>query len=259
MGKRKLYRATEIAVTFQSQGAQIVGMLHQVDSKKIVIMCHGFTGTKSESKRLFVEMARDFASRGFNALRFDFYGSGDSDGDFKDFLVSRNIINVKDAVAWARERDYNQIALLGLSLGAATAILTAHEVDVDALILWSTVPDMNALYDYLKVDLIDSGNESEPFEYDGWQLSRDFFADANQYDVKNALTQITAPKCIMQGTEDAPLFIDGFADFQKIVLPPTDFMEFPGAGHTFQKPVHRRQIIKQTTLWLLRHMTDRSE
>lgn len=254
MAKRKIYKAEEIPVTFQSEGAQLVGMLHKVESEKIVIMCHGFTGTKSESKRLFVEAARDLASRGFNALRFDFYGSGDSEGEFKDFLVSHNIANLKDAIIWTQEKGYEQIAVLGLSLGAATAILTVADQPVDALITWSAVPEMNLLYDHIVNDLIDKGNENEPFEYDGWQLNREFLNDANQYDIKTALSQITTPKCIMQGTADSPIFVDGFLDFQKIVSPPANFMEFPNAGHTFQKPVHRRQVIKQTTLWLLRHM-----
>jgi pimeloyl-ACP methyl ester carboxylesterase len=254
MAKLKIYQAEEVPITFKSQGAQLVGMHHKVDSDKIIILCHGFTGNKSESKRLFVEVARDCASRGFNAMRFDFYGSGDSEGDFKDFLVSRNIANLSDAIGWAQNLGYEKIAVLGLSLGAATAILTINHVPVDALITWSAVPAMNPLYDYLVDDLFDKNNENEPFEYDGWQLSRDFFEDANQYDIQAELAKITVPKCIMQGTADAQLFVDGFADFQKIVTPPADFMEFPDAGHTFQTPAFRRQVIKQTTLWLLRHL-----
>lgn len=254
MAKQRFFHASEIPVSFQSQGAQIVGMHHKVDSTKMIILCHGFTGTKCESKRLFVEAARDFASRGFNALRFDFYGSGDSEGEFEDFLVSRNIANLKDAIRWTSEQGYEQIAVLGLSLGAATAIVTIGEEPVDALVTWSAVPDMNPLYDNLVHDLYDSGQEDRPFEYDGWLLSRDFFDDAKRYDVKAALARLDLPKCFMQGTADTSFFTDGLRDFQKIVRPPADFMEFPGAGHTFQTPVHRRQVIKQTTLWLLRHM-----
>ncbi len=253
MATFKIYKAEEIPITFKSQGAQLVGMHHKVDSDKIVIMCHGFTGNKSESKRLFVEAARDFASRGFNALRFDFYGSGDSEGDFKDFLVSHNIANLSDAIGWAQNQGYEKMAALGLSLGAATAILTVRHLPVDALITWSAVPDMNPLYKNLVDDLIDNGKDNEPYEYDGWPLSRDFFGDAAQYDIQADLATLTMPKCMMQGTADHPLFVDGFADFQKIVLPPADFMEFPDAGHTFQTPAHRRQVIKQTTRWLLRH------
>lgn len=254
MAKQKIYLSNEIPITFQSQGAQLVGMHHNVDTEKIVIMCHGFTSNKSESKRLFVEAARDFASRGFNAMRFDFYGSGDSEGEFKDFLVSHNIANIKDAILWAKAQGYEKVAVLGLSLGAAAAILAIADQPVDALLTWSAVPDMNPLYDYLVENLIDRGNENEPFDYDGWQLSRSFFDDANQYDVKASLARITQPKCFMQGTADAPFFVDGFADFQKIVTPPADFMHFPDAGHTFQTPAHRRQVIKQTTRWLLRHL-----
>ena len=115
MGKQKLFQASEHPVVFMSNGAQLVGVHHKVDSDKIVIMCHGFTGNKVEDKRLYVESARDLASRGFNALRFDFYGSGDSEGDFEDTLMSINIANLKDAIAWASERGFEHIGGRGES------------------------------------------------------------------------------------------------------------------------------------------------
>jgi pimeloyl-ACP methyl ester carboxylesterase len=243
---------SEHLVSFKSQNAQLVGVHHKVDSQKMVIMCHGFTGNKVEDKRLFVEAARDFASQGCNALRFDFFGSGDSEGEFQDTLISRNIENLQDAISWARAGGYERLALLGISLGAATAILTAAVVPVDALVTWSAVPDLQLLYQNHVDELV--AHDKKLFEYEGWLLKRAFFDEAPDYDIQSCLAQITVPKFIVQGTADDDLFVNGFFQFRDIVQPPADFMEIPDAGHTFASPGHRRQVIIQTSRWLQRHL-----
>jgi uncharacterized protein len=249
--KKKIF--SEIPVTIESQGAQLVGLLHQSRSPKLVILCHGFTGNKIENKRLFVETARELAGEGFDAFRFDFFGSGDSEGDFADSLISHNIANLKDVIFWAQSQGYKKIAVLGISMGAATAILTLKDSPVDALVCWSAVPDMYQLFNKYVGAVSETAPGGNTFEYDGWLIRREFWEDATQYNIKAALATLAMPKFIVQGTGDAPLFVKGFHDFQEVVLPPADFMEIPDAGHTYQTPPHRRQVIRQTMIWLRRH------
>ena len=254
MAKSKLKEIREVPVVITSEGHQLVGIHHLGDSPRIVIMCHGFTGNKIENKRLFVEAARSFARNGFDAFRFDFYGSGDSEGEFADTTLSHNIANLKDVLNWAGEKGYERIAVLGISMGAATAILTLAESTADALITWSAVPDMKRLFQTFAGNVAEVGADVRVHEYDGWLIKRDFWEDGIRYDIQGALARIEIPKFIVQGTGDAPLFVEGFHAFRDIVQPPADFMEIPQAGHTYQTPGHRRQVIRQTLIWLQRHL-----
>jgi len=239
----------EQPVVLKSEGHQLIGMHHRASSVKIVIFCHGFTGSKCENKRLFVEAARAFTGEGYSALRFDFYGSGDSEGEFRDTTVSRNIQNLHDAMTWAQSLSYSRIAVLGFSLGAAAAILALAERPADALITWCAVPDMDELFDTF--DDIDAS--ASQAEYNGWLVRRSFREDAVQHKIKPALAVLTCPKLIVQGMADSPLYVNGFYSFQRIVQPPADFFEVPEAGHTMASPAHRRQVIRQTRIWLARH------
>ncbi len=254
MAKTKVPTIAETPVAFQSEGHQLVGIHHQAGHHKVVILCHGFTGNKIESKRLFVEAARAFCVEGFDVFRFDFYGSGDSAGDFADSLISHNIANLYDAMQWVRDKGYAKTAVLGLSMGGATAVLAAAERPADALVTWSCVPDMHRLIQFYAGQLQGGVTDLQVHEHEGWLIKRKFWEDAVQHNVQAALAKITIPKLIVQGTADEPLFVQGFREFKNVVLPPAHFMEIPGAGHTFQTPAHRKQVIRQTSIWLKRNL-----
>ncbi len=245
---------TETPVAFRSQGKQLIGIWHHGQSKKLVLLCHGFTGNKVEGKRIFVEAARVFAEEGIDAFRFDFFGSGDSEGEFADSSMTINLANLNDAFVWVRDKGYEAIAVLGLSMGGATAVLAAAQLPIHAVVTWSAVPDMKKLFSSLMPNWQNQADSTQILEYEGWLIKQNFWLDALQYDIQQAFRAIALPKLVIQGTADSPVFLDGFQTFRETALPPADFMEIPGGGHTFPSPAHRRQVIRQTLIWLKRHL-----
>jgi alpha/beta superfamily hydrolase len=77
----------EIPLTFKCEKQQIVGILHLPKEKRkipLVILVHGWSANKLGTwNAFFVKAARGFSKNGFAVLRFDFRGSGDSEGRFK--------------------------------------------------------------------------------------------------------------------------------------------------------------------------------
>jgi pimeloyl-ACP methyl ester carboxylesterase len=49
-----------------------------VPSKKLIIMCHGFRGSSIGPVRTFVDFAKILVNSGYNVLRFDQFGCGNS-------------------------------------------------------------------------------------------------------------------------------------------------------------------------------------
>ncbi|MEI6561336.1 MAG: hypothetical protein WCO68_04525, partial [Verrucomicrobiota bacterium] len=92
----------------------LAAVLHPADPEKIVLFAHGYTGTKCESGRLFVQTARALAEAGISALRFDFWASGDSEGGFEEVSPNTEIADLHSVIAWARSRRFSEIGVLGL-------------------------------------------------------------------------------------------------------------------------------------------------
>jgi len=138
------FESDEKPVIFETHSTQIAGMLHapKVFAKSpCVILCHGFTGNKIESNKLFVKLARKLCHEDFVVLRFDFRGSGDSEGEFENMTISGELSDLSAAVGFVSTLpvvDANKIGALGLSLGSTVAICTAAEDErIKAVISWS--------------------------------------------------------------------------------------------------------------------------
>ncbi|KAK8597779.1 hypothetical protein V6N13_095177 [Hibiscus sabdariffa] len=66
-------------------GEKLVGLLHESESKEIVVLCHGFKSSKGDI--VLVNLAAALEKEGISVFRFDFAGYGESEGSlrFADF------------------------------------------------------------------------------------------------------------------------------------------------------------------------------
>ena len=94
------------AVEIESRNLTLRGMLHIPDNApgKVPVVCifHGFTGTKVEPHFIFVKLSRRLEKTGIASLRFDFGGSGESDGDFEDMTILTELDDAKAILDYAK-------------------------------------------------------------------------------------------------------------------------------------------------------------
>lgn len=127
---------------FPSDDFRLFGVLHQPDAPAPesagaritqraaplgLVFCAPFAEEQKQACRVFVETARALAARGIPSLRFDYRGTGDSQGPFTDFSLAGALRDIQAAAALLRERaGVARIALLGLRLGASLALQSAE-------------------------------------------------------------------------------------------------------------------------------------
>jgi len=161
-------------------------VINDAGSKNIVIFCHGFRGSKIGPNRFFVKVARELEKQNISSLRFDQYGSGDSEGDFIDSRFDDWVKTTEEIANNYLSRRY-KVSLLGQSMGGSAVLVAASHLGnkLKSVVAW--VPDPSV--DVLKID-------GEYMEEGGQRVSWDFWKQAHQANIVDCFKKITAPTYI---------------------------------------------------------------
>lgn len=162
-------------VHIQSPNGELFGMYHPADRKDlVVVMCPPFAEEKKTSYRVFHEQAVALAAAGVPSLRFDYSGTGDSRGDFREGTVGRWLEDVAAASDFARSKtNAERICLLGLRMGGSIAACCPS----DKLVLWQPLMEPSV---YLKANvkkqamrqkMIGGGSGPAAGEIDGYAVT----------------------------------------------------------------------------------------
>ncbi|HBO43190.1 MAG TPA: hypothetical protein DD670_04500 [Planctomycetaceae bacterium] len=109
---------------------------------RVILMCHGISSDKEE-KGSFTDFAQRAAARGFDSLRFDFRGHGESSMRPVDVTIAGMIIDLGAALDYLCRR-YDSVHLLAASFGATIALLLGQKSRFDRfdrICLWNPVTD----------------------------------------------------------------------------------------------------------------------
>jgi len=132
----------ERQVIFELDGARLYGMAHLPDEAQAgIVFCHPFAEERKSGYRAMVLAARAFCEAGFAVLRFDYRGTGDSEGEFHEATVSTREADIAEAMKQLAELSgCGRIGLLGLRLGSLFAARVAEQRgDAPFLVLWEPV------------------------------------------------------------------------------------------------------------------------
>ncbi|MCX5657019.1 MAG: alpha/beta hydrolase [Candidatus Omnitrophica bacterium] len=89
----------------------------------VIILCHGLGANKSD----LLGIAKFISDAGYNTFLFDFRGHGESQGKFTSFgyLEQRDLEGAVDYIEQRQGLEKASIGVLGVSMGAAVAVITA--------------------------------------------------------------------------------------------------------------------------------------
>ncbi|MFB6193049.1 MAG: alpha/beta hydrolase family protein, partial [Candidatus Nanohaloarchaea archaeon] len=171
---------------------------HEADSDKWIFFCHGFGSDKEGSYEARAERA---VEEGFNAVRFDFRGNGESDGDFRDQYLSDRIEDLKAVIDYFRPE---KVYLFGTSFGGRVVFETARERDVEALIGKSPVT-YNGIMSKFR-EAVENKGEFEVF--DDKYITGEFFKDLETYSFESTLEELELPILVFHGSQDATVHFE---------------------------------------------------
>ena len=116
------------AVNFVTEDSVVIkGHLYGA-GRVAVVFAHMFPN----DQRAWAPFAAEVAGQGYAALTFDFRGYGETGGQQDVSRIDRDLVA---AVRFLRERDYDQVVLVGASMGGTAALKVAAREDLADVIV----------------------------------------------------------------------------------------------------------------------------
>lgn len=230
-------------VWITSRNKRLSAMLHLPASFRektpLIVCCHGFTGDKVGYNHLTRNLATFLEETGYGVLRFDYAGSGDSEGDF---VTETSVANWKadllNVLAWVKAQPLlvsSPVILYGHSLGGLVVLTHKNEqYPVDARMVFA--PVTQPLYNFREIILgaelwqrSENGQRIGNFFGRGFQLEPQFVRDLleSQYDPIADAAQLDTRLLLVHGTEDVAVPIQGSRELNKKYRGPKEFVELP--------------------------------
>lgn len=202
-----------------SDGRPVRGDVHRADSAATgIVLCHGFKGFGRFS--FFPRLAEELADAGFNAVSFDFSGSGvGADRErftereaFYANTFTKELHDLDVVIDEATRRGWlgARFGLFGFSRGGGIVILrAARDERVAALVTWSSISTINR-WTAAELDAwrergyaeVTNKRTGEVLRVGTALIDEIEHAGERGLDVQDAAPRITAPWLIVHGTAD---------------------------------------------------------
>lgn len=177
-----------------------------------VVLCYPHAHEYIRCHRAFREIARRLVRAGYHVLTFDYYGCGDSGGEYENGRISGWCQDVSRAVDVMKEKLHlNLFCLLGLRLGASLAMMAAADRDdIDALVLWDPiVSGKDLIEEMLGMESTFPREKNPPYKYSkdrydvlGYPLTLDMIKDLEQIDLLALKTMSRDRVLVLETSEE---------------------------------------------------------
>jgi dipeptidyl aminopeptidase/acylaminoacyl peptidase len=198
---------------------------------------------------------------GFVTLQFDFFGSGESDGVFRDKTIEAMARNLADALlVFLRHPRVNpdRFGIWGRSIGASVALTQASHPSVKAFCLASPVSNFSGFFarlnknpelEYVPMPAsIEHGNIKGP-----WEINQIFFRELR--DVDDEIGRIAdicqTPVCIFQGDSDNKVMPEDTKQFFIKLAGPKKLVTVH-AGHDYAGA--EQQVLTEMLAWFSKYV-----
>ena len=245
-------------VALDSGGKLLSGFIHRpkeptVEPRPAVVVLHGLMGTKSSLHQLYVKLADELARAGMVALRIDFRGRGDSEGNSVDVTPEADIDDAARALDFLETRpdvDPQRLGLVGHSWGGTVAAcLTGRDHRVAAVTTWGSVPSGPLTWSPPMRKI----NGRRVAELWGNLVGHEFYEGLRHIHALNDITRRSMPVLILYGTEDEEVPVASVEVARQALTRagvPHNIVAIEGADHAFMQYEWEQEAIERTVDWL---------
>lgn len=211
-------------------GEEVAAVHHEASSDNFVFLCHGFGGNKDRGNKA---RAKAYNETGWNTVRLDFRGNGESDGEFIEQDLSSRIEDLEAAIDYFKPE---RCILFGTSFGGKVVFHTAIQRDVDGVIGKAPVT-YNRIMDKFRSVIDEKGT----FEYiDGKPINERFIEDLDTYSFSDVEDQLGVRVFISHGSADQTVHIENSFEALKNLDVNGELQKLRGVKHSYSDEGKRK-------------------
>lgn len=250
-------------VEFYNEGTKLFGILHRPLGEKeypAVLFCHGLAGHKVGKHRMYVSIAECLSRVGIASFRFDFRGSGDSEGEFGEMTLEGEVRDAVKAFEFLSEQpgvDATRIGAYGRSFGGAIAVMASHRFDnIKSLVLWAPVfngEQWEEQWEKVQSGKVDEERRHELMRINGQMPSLNFYGELIRLSLGDEILSLqNIPMLLIHGKKDPIVNIEHsnkFLALRENASATTEFIKLPHSDHDFSHPEEKFHAINHTCQW----------
>lgn len=241
----------------KSEGKKLYCVFEKPEKSKdvLILLLHGLTNSHTNCP-LIGESTEALHLKGFPTFRFDYFGSGKSDGEFKDKTWEIMVQNTKDALDYVKTKlKYSKIGIWGRSLGAILGAIICDDSSVFASVFLSMTIHTNISFStsFPKGQSFSSPIKGTAIVKGQPVLLKRFYEKTKWID-KLQKQHLSKAKniLIIQGTEDKTVYNPVWAkEIYNLVNKPKKLIYIKGANHAYTK--YENIAIKNGINWFNKH------
>ena len=249
-----------IAVRFKNQqGESLSGNLSlpgRGEPRAFAVLAHCFTCSKSI--RAANVICQQLAASGIAALRFDFAGLGQSDGQFSDTSFSTNIADIEAAALYLAEHHQAPKLLIGHSLGGAAVLRAAPNVASAVAVVTLNAP---AEPDHV---LHMFANDLAAIERDGeaqvslagrpFLIRQSLLDDLRAQPIVNCLGRLNKALLVMHSPVDDTVDVSNAQTIYQAAKHPKSYVSLDRADHLLLHPGDAEYAAGVIAAWVARYL-----
>lgn len=254
---------TREPIILSNDNQKIFGVIHRPINSELspaIVMCHGLAGNKIGRYRSYVTAATELAKKGFTVLRFDFRGSGDSEGELHEMTVTGAVNDTLVALNYLKEDpfvDSDRIGLFGRSFGGAVALLAAGKFhQIRSIALWAPIfhaKEWEEKWKHMQTLQLSQEQIDEFKRVNGQLLGKPFWTELFAMDIGKALGKIEGvPLLHLHGEKDTIVPMTHAAQYREKrghAKGLTNFILLPTGDHDFSSAINQKTAIEETVAW----------
>jgi len=251
------------AVVFENEGTKIFGILHRPIGEQnppVVVFLHGLAGHRIGKHRMYVQLSECLSQVGIASFRFDFRGSGDSEGEFGQMSLQGEIGDALasiDFLSQMPDLDLGRLGIFGRSFGGVVAVYTAHRCGrAKSMALWAPVfngKQWETQWEMVQTQQIDEKQRHEMMRINGQLPSLSFYQDLFSMNLEAELQALQKiPFLIIHGEQDPIVGIhhsEQYLGQRKNGNAETKFIRLAHSDHDFTHPDEKLHAINRTCQW----------